>query len=86
MRVFFNMNNNIIKPNKFDAGDKVFLVRGKGKDIISGTILSVPPQDTERKERYIVEYYENGILVQGGYFEREMTFTLEEANYIKLFK
>ena len=69
-------------PNKFDDGDKVFLIRGKGKDIIDGTILSVP-QDTD-KDRYIVEYYEDGILIQGGYFEWEMTFTIEEANYINL--
>jgi hypothetical protein len=68
--------------NKFDVGDKVFLIRGKGKDIINGIILSVP-QNTD-KERYIVEYYENGILIQGGYFEWEMTFTIEEANYINL--
>lgn len=85
MKGVFSMNNNT-KPNKFNAGDKVFIVRGKDKDIISGTILFVPPQYTERKERYIIEYYENGVLVQGGYFEREMTFTLEEANYIKLFQ
>lgn len=81
MREFFSMSKNI-KPNKFDVGDKVFLIRGKDKDIINGTILSVP-QDTD-KERYIVEYYENGVLIQGGYFEWEMTFTFEEANYINL--